>query len=349
MATIKQIAQMAGVSTATVSNVLNGRAGAAGPEKTAEIFEIAKKLNYTANAFARRLQQGKSNCIGVITEDLTVFNTPYIVDGIDSKCKESGYEMLLENMRFFQKFALDFTNVKAQEELCLKHIGSLLSKQVEGIIYIANHCREITYVPDDLQVPLACAYCYAPGNRHAAVLMDDEKAGYEITKLLISRGHSKIGVICGPLVSYHTQKRLAGHQEALFDSGILYNAKNVRYGDWKKDDGYVYAKELYESGCTAIFAFNDLMAGGAEDWFRDNDIAVGKDVAVFGFDDREVSRFCIPQISTASLPLFEIGQKCADLIINATPASGVETCLLPCNIIERKSSMTGTEGVSAVD
>ncbi|MBR1912194.1 MAG: LacI family DNA-binding transcriptional regulator, partial [Treponema sp.] len=75
MATIKQIAQMAGVSTATVSNVLNGRAGAAGPEKTAEIFEIAKKLNYTANAFARRLQQGKSNCIGVITEDLTVFNT----------------------------------------------------------------------------------------------------------------------------------------------------------------------------------------------------------------------------------------------------------------------------------
>ncbi len=339
MATIKQIAQMAGVSVATVSNVLNGRAGAAGPEKSAEIIEIAKKLNYTANVFARRLQQGKSNCIGVITEDLTVFNTPYIVDGIDSKCKDSGFEMLLENMRFFQKFGLDFSNIEAQKELCLKHIGSLLSKQVEGIIYIANHCREITYIPSDLGVKFACAYCYPSEKRLPAVLMDDEKAGYEITRLLISKKHTKIGVICGPLLSYHTQKRLSGHQEALFDSGILYNAKNVRYGDWKKEDGYVYAKELYESGCTAIFAFNDLMAGGAEDWFRDNNIAVGKDVAVFGFDDREVSRFCTPQISTASLPLFEMGRKSAELIISSAQ-SETDNYFLPCNIIERESSVS---------
>ncbi|MCR5764211.1 MAG: LacI family DNA-binding transcriptional regulator [Treponema sp.] len=338
MATIKQIAKMANVSVATVSNVLNGRAGAAGPEKASEIIEIAKSLNYTANVFARRLQQGKSNCIGVITEDLTVFNTPYIVDGIDSKCKENGYEMILENMRFFQRFGIDFSNIEAQKSLCLKHISSLLSKQVEGIIYIANHCREISYIPDELNVKFAYAYCYSSNKKHASVLMDDEKAGYEITKILVSKGHTKIGVICGPLFSYHTQKRLSGYQGALFDSGILYNAKNVRYGNWKKDDGYVYAKELYESGCTAIFAFNDLMAGGAEDWFRDNNIEIGKTVPIFGFDDREVSRFCSPQISTAALPLFDIGKKSAELIMNSDSESYCESFLLPCSIIERASS-----------
>ena len=337
MATIKQIAQMAHVSVATVSCVLNGRPGAAGPEKTAEILEIAKKVNYTVNAFAKRLQQGKSNCIGVLTEDLTVFNSPYIVDGIDSKCKENGYEMILENMRFFQRFGIDFSNIEAQREVCLNHINSLLSKQVEGIVYVGNHCREISFVKSDISVNLVYAYCYPAQKTHPSVLMDDEKAGYEITKTLVTKGFEKIGVICGPLLSYHTQKRLAGYQEAIFDSKILYNAKNVRYGNWTRDDGYRFAKELYEAGCNAIFALNDLMAGGAEDWFRDNGINVGKDVAVFGFDNREVSRFCSPQISTAGLPLFEIGQKAAELIMNPADFS-TEQFLLPCRIIDRASS-----------
>lgn len=337
MATIKQIAQLAHVSVATVSNVLNGRSGAAGPEKSAEIIEIANKLNYTANVFARRLQQGKSNCIGVIAEDLTVFNTPYIVDGIDAKCKATGYEMLLENMRLYQRFGIDFSNVDAQKELCITHINSLLSKQVEGIVYIANHCREISYLPNEINVNLVCAYCFSNSSKYPSVLMDDEKAGYEITKLLIEKGHKQIGVICGPVFSYHTQKRLLGYQEALFDSGILYNAKNVNYGNWQRDDGYKYAKELYELGCTAIFAFNDLMAGGAEDWLRDNGLCAGKDVAIFGFDDREVSRFCTPKISTAALPLFDIGEKSVELIIGKTN-SQENKMLLPCKIFERASS-----------
>jgi LacI family transcriptional regulator len=92
MATIKEIAQMAAVSTTTVSNVLNGKPGAASEEKANEIFKLAKQLSYTPNVFAKRLKQQKSNSIGIITEDLTVFNAPEIVDGIDAYCEEHDYD-----------------------------------------------------------------------------------------------------------------------------------------------------------------------------------------------------------------------------------------------------------------
>ncbi len=337
MATIKEIAKLAHVSTATVSNVLNGKAGAASAEKTAEITAIARQLNYTANVFARRLQQGKSDCIGVITEDLTVFNTPYIVDGIDAACKEYGYEMLLENMRFFKHFDIDFSDVEGRRTLCTERISSLLAKQVEGIIYVGNHCREISYVPEDIGVPFVYAYCYGTKGSHPSVLMDDENGGYEITKRLISHGHRTIGVICGPFSSYHTQKRLTGYQGALFDNRIFYNAKCVVYGDWSKEAGYRLAETLCKQDCTALFAFNDLMAVGAADWCREHNLVPGVDIAIFGFDDREVSRYCTPQISTATLPLYDIGYMCAQLVIKHEENTK-DHILLPCRIQERGSS-----------
>lgn len=339
MATIKEIARLAHVSTATVSNVLNGKAGAAGPEKSAEIFEIARKLNYTVNVFARRLQRGKSNSIGIITEDLTVFNTPDIVDGIDEFCAEHGYDAILENMRLFKKFGNNFIDTPAHHALLDATLKSLLEKQVEGVIYVGYHCREISYVPQQLSVPLIYAYCYSSNATVPSVLMDDEKAGYDVTCRLIKQGYTNIGVICGPLTSYHTQKRLTGYQEALFDNNILYNAKIVMYGDWERASGYHYAPVLLDAGVTAVFAFNDLMAGGFADWCRNHNIYPGADIAVFGFDNREVSRFYTPQLSTVALPLQEIGRQAASLVLSgAADKAEVDSILLPCILHERSSS-----------
>ena len=84
MATIKDIARMTGVSVATVSNVLNGKSGAASPEKAKQIFDAAARLKYQPNVLAKNLKLRRSHTVGIITEDLTVFNTPEIVDGIES-------------------------------------------------------------------------------------------------------------------------------------------------------------------------------------------------------------------------------------------------------------------------
>lgn len=345
MATIKEIARLTSVSTATVSNVLNGKSGAAGEEKAREIIAVARKLNFTPNSIAKNLKKRKTNTIAIITEDLTVFNTPEIVDGIESFCEKQGYEIILGNMRLFKRYSNDFTDTPKHHELLNALVRNLLAKQVEGIIYIGYHCREIQWLPDNVTVPLVFAYCYSHDNLYPSVLFDDEKAGYDVTKLLIEKGHQSIGVICGPVASYHTHARLQGFQQALFDHHILYNSRNVCYGDWERLSGYRLSGQLIDAGVSAIFAFNDMMASGVYERCVERGLTVGKDISLFGVDNRDISLGYTPPISTVEPPLNGIGQKCAEIILNKIAAAKdvhSETAsggriLLPCTIHERKS------------
>lgn len=339
MATIKQIAKLVGVSTTTVSNVLNGIPGAAGETKMKEIFDIAKKLSYTPNLLAKNLKQRKSNSIGIITEDLTVFNAPEIVDGIDAYCEEHGYEILLANMRLFKRYNNDFTDTPQHQKILDMVVSNMMAKQVAGLVYVGYHVRGIHFQPSNLTVPLVYAYCYPENMKYASVLYDDEKAAYEATALLIEKGHKNIGILCGPLTSYHSQCRLRGVQRAMFDHSILYNANAVLYGDWMRNSGYDEAKELLKQGCTAIFCFNDLMASGVYEWCSKEGLEIGRDISLFGFDNRDISSGFTKQISTVELPLNEIGRKCAEIVLKEIGGETVnlKKLLLPCRIIERDS------------
>lgn len=339
MATIKEIAHMAEVSTTTVSNVLNGKPGAASEAKAKEIFALAQKLSYTPNAFAKRLKQQKSNSIGIITEDLTVFNAPEIVDGIDACCEEYGYEIILANMRLFKRYNNDFTDTPQHQSLLDALVRNMMAKQVEGLVYVGYHCREIHCLPAQLPVPLVYAYCYPKDLRYPSVLYDDEKAAYDATCSLIAKKHRNIGILCGPITSFHSQSRLRGVQKALFDNAVLFNANAVLYGDWTRNSGYESAKKLVEQGCTAIFSFNDLMASGLYEWCTEQGMEVGSDISLFGFDNRDISRGYTHKISTVELPLNEIGRKSAELVLQQVAGKKVkpECLLLPCRLLERNS------------
>ena len=339
MATIKEIAKMADVSTTTVSNVLNGKPGAASEAKAQEIFALAKKLAYTPNALAKSLKQRKSNSIGIITEDLTVFNAPEIVDGIDACCEEHGYEILLANMRLFKRYHNNFTDTPQHQTLLNELVRNLIAKQVEGLIYVGYHCREIHCLPVNLSVPIVYAYCFPRNMIYPAVMYNDEKAAYDVACCLIGKGHRSIGVMSGPLTSFHSQSRLRGVQKALFDHAVLYNADAVRYGDWTRDAGYESAKELVEQGCTAIFAFNDLMASGVYEWCSEHGLEVGSDISLFGFDNRDISCGYTRKISTVEPPLNEIGRASAELVLREVGGEKVkpERLLIPCRILERGS------------
>ncbi len=339
MATIKEIARMAEVSTTTVSNVLNGKPGAASEAKAKEIFNLAKELSYTPNAFAKSLKQQKSNSIGIITEDLTVFNAPEIVDGIDACCEEHGYEIILANMRLFKRYNNDFTDTPQHQSLLDAMIRNMLAKQVEGLVYVGYHCREIHCLPSQLSIPLVYAYCYPKNMLYPSVLYDDEKAAYDVTCSLIAKGHRNISILCGPIASFHSQCRLRGVQKALFDNSVLFNANAVLYGDWTRNSGYEAAKELVKNGCTAIFCFNDMMASGLYEWCTEQGLEVGSDISLFGFDNRDISRGYTHKISTVELPLNEIGRKSAELVLQQISGKKVKTesLLLPCNILQRNS------------
>jgi LacI family transcriptional regulator len=340
MITIKEIARITKVSTATVSNVLNGKSGAASDAKAREITGVARDLHYTPNTLARNLQQKRTKTIGIITEDLTVFNTPEIVDGVDACCEENGYEIILANMRLFKRYSNDFTDTPEHHELLDSMLQNMSAKQVEGIVYVGYHCREIAYLPSRVQVPFVYAYCYPKEEIYPSVMFDDEKAAGDVTGLLIAKGHKRIGVICGPIESYHTQARLRGFKTALLEHNIEVDSGLIVFGDWERPSGYHLAASLLDQKVSAIFSFNDLMASGVYERAAEQGLQIGKDIALFGFDNRDISQGYIPALSTVEPPLNEIGRSCADIILSQIKRRRIvkKRIYLPCTILERHST-----------
>ncbi len=342
MTTIHEIAAKANVSIATVSKALNGKPGVS--QATVDtVLSIANDLSYRPNLYARNLKKGQSRTIGVITEDLTVFNTPDIVDGIDAYCESQGYHYILGNLRFNKRYGNNPTDPKECSRLAHALVDTMLSKQVDGIIYVGCHSHAVVPIHDRNEIPFVYAYCYSTDASVPAVLYDDQKAAFEATQLLISKGHRKIGMIAGNAESIHTANRILGHQEALYAFNVPYNPGFTRYGDWTRESGFRLTKELVDAGVTAIFAHNDLIASGVLEYCNKEGIQVGQDLALIGFDNREISTVCRPSLSTISLPLFEIGQNATHLLLDILAGRNVsrgQKVMLACTVIERES--TGT-------
>jgi LacI family transcriptional regulator len=242
-------------------------------------------------------------------------------------------------MRLAKRYNNDFTDTPKHHELMDAMVRNMLAKQVEGIVYVGYHCREISYLPSRMQVPLVYAYCYPREDLYPSVLYDDEKAAHEVTELLIARGHRNIGVICGPENSFHTQARLRGFNKALGDHGLTGGQDRVVYGDWERLSGYRLAATLLDAGVSAIFSFNDLMASGVYERVVERGLKIGEDISLFGFDNRDISQGHTTGISTVELPLNGMGRTCAELIIGQIQRRrmGKKRISLPCIIHERNS------------
>lgn len=333
MATLKDIAQLTGVSVATVSNVLNGKPGSASTAKVAEILAVVEKLHYQPNVLARSLKLQSSNSIGIITEDLTVFNAPEIVNGIEEYCEEQGYEIILANLRLYKRYGNDFTNTPEHSRLFERALNNLSAKQVVGIVYVGYHSRQVIYRPVSSAVPFVYAYCYPPDpSGFSYVMTDDEQSGYDVGVCLLERGHREIGVISGPIANQTALNRLRGFQRALYDHGVLYNAAATVFGDWRRESGFQCARQLLErGGITALFAFNDEMAGGAYAYCVRQGLRVGRDISIFGFDDLSLVEAYDPPISSVAHPLNEIGRKSAELVLSQIRSdnAGRQCVLLP--------------------
>jgi DNA-binding LacI/PurR family transcriptional regulator len=347
MATIREISKETGLSIATVSKVLNGQSGTSSDAKK-RILAVAKKLNYRPNLNARHLKTGTSRTLGIIAEDITVFNTPEIVDGIGVCCEDHNYHYILGNLRFNKRFG-HAPHFDAQKtELVLDMINEMMSKQVDGIVYVGCHSHNIAHLSAQAETKFVCAYCFSENPDIPSVFYNDREAAYKVAELLLSAGHRKIGIIAGLKDSISTTDRLLGFQEALFDHGIPYNPHIIHYGEWDRDHGFEIAPRLIAEGVTAIFAHNDLIAMGVYDYCNQNGIEIGKDLSLIGFDNREVSSVCRPALTTVSLPLFNIGHIAADVMFNILENAAMperHEILLSCDIVERES--TGKREIAA--
>lgn len=340
MASLKEIAKKANVSVATVSNVINNR-GRVGEQTRNKIKKIIEDAEYRPNEIAKSLKIKRTGTIGVMVEDISVFNAPDIVNGIHEAAESKGLNILLTNLRLYKKFGNDFPEIEECKRQATSLYHQLIANQVEGIIYVGIHSRDITGLLPNPKKNIVYTYCYTTNKGDYSVNYDDEDASYKITQYLINKGHKNIGLISGLINSATSYARFHGYQKALSLNELVFRPESVKTGDWKYDSGYSMMIDLLKqkNTPTAIIAMNDLMAAGAIQAIKDNGYEVPRDFSVVGFDDREFSQYISPTITTMSLPLEEMGKKAVDILDESRnePEIDQKKYNLACQLVERES------------
>lgn len=343
MITLKKIAEKCNVSIATVSNILNGK-GNVSDETKERILKVIKETGYKPNYLARHLRATKTQSIGIIIDDLMEFSSSGIIDGIMSYLEKHHYKSILENLRFYSKWGTKWYSNESYEKSVDAAIRELSAIKVDGIIYVAGHARNISCLPENPEIPIVVSYAFTNNKNISTVEIDDITSAYNLATHLIKNGHKKINCIAGKKDNIHTTRRLEGLKKALSENGITLNEEQIYYGNWKNDSGFEGCKHFQQSkdDFTAIFCFNDIMAAGVYDFMNssENSSYNIEDISIVGFDNRTVSQFLKPSLTTMEIPLFDIGEKSAELIlqqINAKEPFKKQESFVSCKLIERKS------------
>lgn len=338
MITLKDIAKECGVSTATVSNILNGK-NKVSEETRNRVLQVVNERGYKLNYVAQGLRKQKTQTIGVIAEDIAQFTTPEIIEGIMEVCEERGYRTIVQNLRLYARWQdLWFDNDKMYYSVMNPAVQEMASIRVDGIVYVAGHARKIHRFPSDYQIPSVLAYAYSQEEEVPSVVIDDEEAARVAVDYLIKRGHTKIGVMAGEQENIHTKLRILGYQKALYDAGILYNPELVTYAGWGKELSYNAAEALLKKDITAIFSMSDRNAGGIYKYLFEHGKQAGKDISIIGFDDEMISDFMTPGLTTMRIDLLGIGKKAIEMLFDKMEGKEVSREIkMPCRLIERAS------------
>lgn len=345
MVTLKEIAQRCNVSTTTVSNVLNGKAKMS-EESRKRILAVIEETGYQTNYIAKGLRTQKTQIIGIIADDITMNASSEIISSIMEECEQKGYHTMIQNLRFYSRWGTAWKDGEESYTAALHAaFRELAAIKVDGIIFVASHARVINSFPKELPVPVVMAYGYTDTAQIPCVVVDDERAGYEMTEYLLSMGHRRIGVISGRADNIHAQKRVRGYQRALFDHGVPCNLDWIRYGEWGGWLGYEMAGGLIDGGVTALFCLTDAMAFGAYRYLAEAGLRPGEDISVAGFnDENEWAELMRPGLTTMRLPFEKIGKETIGILMDALreepgeqmPGKKTEIAV-PCAFVQRDS------------
>lgn len=337
--TLKEIAAQAGVSTATVSYVLNGSARVS-EETRRRIEKIVKDTGYRTNILAQSLRKNRTSLIGVVVEDVTVWHTAYVIDGINALAEEKGYHTILSNLRLLSKIESQFEHISKFQRDIDKAVDILLRMQVDGIIYVGMHDREIKDVLHDIDKPVVYCYCYTAGEG-SSVRYSNEKAAYQMAKYFLERGHKDFAVIKGSKQSEPTFMRMRGIEHALREEGISLKEKNIIIGDWKYKETRVQVQEMLKRpDCPQAFiAMNDEMAVAVRDAAFEAGFRIPEDISLSGFDNADIVHYGQPKITTIDRPLHNMGYKSMELLVDQIENGydGDVNITLPCRIVEGTS------------
>lgn len=304
MATIKDVAALAGVSFTTVSHVMNQTRPVSAPVE-AKVRAAIRQLNYVPSGVARSLRARATGTIGLLVPNNT---NPYFAElarGIEDYCERSGYCVFLCNSD---------DDARKQQS----YLRVLREKRVDGLI-VASAGDDAVLV--DLlaatRVPVVMVDRQIAGLVADAVQIDHEAGAYLATRHLLELGHREIGCIGGPPGMDVSALRLNGFKRAMQESGLTLGPYSIVASDFSSHGGYDAAKRLFETvKPTGIFAGNDMMGIGALRAAAERGLRVPQDVSVVGFDDIELGRYVFPALSTVGQPILSLGEATAQTLLD---------------------------------
>src|SRR5512133_1465261 len=273
MATIREVAESAGVSYATVSHVINNTRFVT-KETRERVLAAMTALNYRPNTLARSLRQGKTNTLGLVLPDSANPFFAEISRSIEDEAFNKGYSVFLCN-----------TELDTQRELF--YVDVLSKKQVDGIIFIAagDQTDSLDFLVRE-NMPVVMIDRDVPNVQVDAVLPDHQLGGFLATHHLLEIGHTRIACIAGPSSITPSAERIIGYRKALEQAGVPFDESLLFRGDYHAQSGMEITHAILQMDPrpTAIFALNDLMALGALRAAAEDGCTVPKDLAVVGYD-----------------------------------------------------------------
>ena len=329
MSSIREVAREAGVSTATVSHVINNTRYVS-EEVRARVVAAVERCGYYPNAHARSLASGRSQIIGLVISDIANPFFPELVKSIETAAFERGYDVMLSNTNY-------------DPERTSHYVRRFIERKVAGVVLMTSELdtalvgelarRDVSVVFLDLGRP----------GVHMSNLCVNYDAGIEeAISHLVSLGHRRIAFVGGPESLPSARKRLEAFRGSLRrhlpDAPPL-----VFHGDFKLEGGRRAACEIMagRERPTAVVAANDMMALGAMVEFRAAGLHIPRDVSIVGFDDIAFATLCEPALTTVCLPRAELGRRAVEAVL-ATVAhpdqQGVEIHVQTYLVIRRSTA-----------
>jgi LacI family transcriptional regulator len=329
LASIKDVARLAGVSVTTVSRVLSGSPRV--DENTrARVEKAIARIKYRPNLLAQGLRSKSGNVIGLVVPEILHETFATFIQCTQRFCVEHGLDLIVGN-------------TGGRPEVEGAFIDNLLRRHVDGVIFsrVSDKSR-VLHTIEKWNVPAVIIDRALEREDVPTVVLDNRQAGVLAADHLIGLGHRSVAVVTGPQDIGLARDRHKGFVAALRKHHLAIPPENVYEGDFKFESGRAAAQAFLDRGLpmTAIWCHNDLMAGGVMNVFQRSGVRIPRDVSLIGMDDTSLARMSVPSLTTLTQPFEEMCRQAVDLVIRMRAGERIvekRTVLAP-DIIVREST-----------
>ncbi len=315
----RDIAKIAGVSSATISRVINNDPFVATRTKE-HVLKVINDHGYVPNATAKNLKTSSTNIIGYLVPDIRNPFFTSLLAGFEEMCYAKGYDIIFEN-----------TNENLVKEK--KALQTFLGYRVDGILGVfVDPDNEDIKKFKDMNIPIVCIDRKSKNSlEHDCILIDNYGGMKQIVEYLYNLGHRDIALIYGTPTITPGEERLAGFCKTMKELGVPVKKEYVVPGYFNEEGSYKAVEQLLalEKRPTAVVTSNNLSTMGAYKAFIDNKIKIGEEISLVGFDDFSLSAHLSPPITVLKRPNTEIGRKAAERLLKRIDAVKKGKTMLP--------------------